>query len=507
LATPHIVEQVMEEFAERVGRRYQLFSYSGHPEAERVIILMGSGCETAEETVNALVQQGEKVGVVKVRLFRPFSAEHLIRALPPTVTRIAVLDRTKEPGSAGEPLYQDVVTAINQFAVDGHLATLPLVVGGRYGLASKEFTPAMVKGVFDHLKAERPRHNFTVGIVDDVTHTSIPYDPTFSTEARDGVINAIFWGLGSDGTVSANKNSIKIIGEQTPNYAQGYFVYDSKKSGSVTVSHLRFGPHPIRAPYLIGSADFVACSQFHFVGRIDVLGYARRGATVLLNSPYGVDGTWSRLPREWQAELLRKKIRLFVIDATRVAQRAGMGRRTNTVLQTCFFALSGVLPREEAIAEIKRTIKKTYGRKGDAVVQMNFAAVDAALAGLDEVSIPTEVDPDALATVPPRFDGASDFVKRVTAKLIAGEGDLLPVSALPVDGGWPTGTACYEKRNIAIEIPAWDPNICIQCNKCVLVCPHAAIRAKYYDPAEDAPDTFLSAAFRSQEYPGKRYTV
>jgi pyruvate:ferredoxin (flavodoxin) oxidoreductase, homodimeric len=508
LATPHIVEQVMEEFAERVGRRYELFSYSGHPEAERVIILMGSGCETAEETVSALVQQGEKVGVVKVRLFRPFSADHLIRALPPTVTRIAVLDRTKEPGSAGEPLYQDVVTAINQFAVDGHLATLPLVVGGRYGLASKEFTPAMVKGVFDHLKAERPRHNFTVGIVDDVTHTSIPYDPTFSTEARDGVINAIFWGLGSDGTVSANKNSIKIIGESTPNYAQGYFVYDSRKSGSVTVSHLRFGKEKIQSAYEVQQADFVGVHQFDFVYRYDVLGRAKPGATVLINSPYPPEKTWDRLPREVQQTVIEKGLKLYVIDAYSVAEKAGVGKRINTVMQTCFFALSGVLPKEEAIPKIKEFVRKSYGKRGEAIVQANFRAIDEATANLHPLPVPAAVtsQQSRIAPVPPE---APDFVQRVTAPLLAGRGDELPVSALPADGIYPVGTTQWEKRSIASEVPVWDPDLCIQCGKCVFVCPHAAIRSNVYDAAllDDAPAGFKSAPARWRGMKDRRYTL
>ncbi len=504
-ALPAIVQDLMTRFGELTGRSYRLFDYYGHPEAERVVIAMGSGIETVRETVEWMVARGEKVGALAVRLFQPFHIKSFVTALPATVKALAVLDRTKEPGSLGEPLYLSVIGALAEGR--SPLAGSPRVVGGRYGLGSKEFTPGMAKAVFDNLAAWDTRNHFTIGINDDVTGTSLNYDPDFDIEAAD-VRRCVFVGLGADGTVGANKNSIKIIGEQTPNYAQGYFVYDSKKSGSMTVSHLRFGPRPIRAPYLIRAADFVACSQFNFVGRADVLGFARPGATVLLNSPYEPGETWRKLPRDWQAEIVRKEIKLYVIDATKVAQDAGMGRRTNTVLQTCFFALSGVLPREEAIAEIKRTIKKTYGRKGDAVVKMNYAAVDAALAGLKSVPY-AGVSPEAVASVPPRFDHAPNFVQRVTARLLAGEGDLLPVSALPPDGAWPTGTTQYEKRNIALELPSWDPSICIQCNKCVLVCPHAAIRAKFYDPAvaEGAPAGFQSVPFRSNEFPGRKYTI
>jgi pyruvate-ferredoxin/flavodoxin oxidoreductase len=384
----------------------------------------------------------------------------------------------------------------------------PRVIGGRYGLGSKEFTPGMVRGVFDHLATPAPRNHFTVGIIDDVTGTSLPYDAEFDLEAAD-VRRCVFVGLGADGTVGANKNSIKIIGEETAHFTQGYFVYDSKKSGSMTVSHLRFGPRPIRAPYLIRHAEFVACSQFSFVGRSDILGYAAPGATVLLNSPYDAARTWAELPREWQETLIEKKLRLFVIDATRVAQESGMGRRTNTVLQTCFFALSGVLPRDEAIAQIKAAIAKTYGRKGEQVVQMNYAAVDSALAGLHEVAIPAQPDAGVEASVPPTYSSAPEFVRTVTARLLANAGDLLPVSAIPVDGCWPVGTARFEKRNLALELPAWDPAVCIQCNKCVLICPHAAIRAKFYPPENlaGAPEGFASTAFRSTEFPGQRYSL
>jgi pyruvate-ferredoxin/flavodoxin oxidoreductase len=503
---PGVVQDTMDRFAEITGRQYRIFEYHGHPEAERVVIAMGSSIETIGETVDWLVARGEKVGVVAVRLFQPFHVKSFLAVLPKTVRAIAALDRTKEPGSIGEPLYLNVVTAL----VEGRIGTaaLPRVIGGRYGLGSKEFTPGMARAIFAHLATWEPRNHFTIGINDDVSGTSLAYDADFDLEAAD-VRRCVFVGLGADGTVGANKNSIKIIGEQTSNFAQGYFVYDSKKSGSMTVSHLRFGPRPIRAPYLIRQAEFVACSEFSFVGRVDVLGYAAPGATVLLNSPYAPEKTWQRLPHEWQHTIIVKKLRLFVIDATQVAQSSGMGRRTNTVLQTCFFALSGVLPSDEAIAEIKKAITKTYGRKGDHIVKMNFAAVDAALAGLHEVALPTEVSCDAVATLPPSFSHAPDFVQKVTARLLANEGDLMPVSAMPLDGCWPTGTARFEKRNIALEIPAWDASLCIQCNKCVLVCPHAAIRAKFYEPSQlaHAPEGFLSAPFRSTDHPGQKYTL
>ena len=505
-ALPGHVQDVMDKFAAATGRRYRLFEYHGHPEAERVVIAMGSGVETITETVDWLVAHGEKVGVIAVRLFHPFFGKSFLAALPASVKAIGVLDRTKEPGSIGEPMYLNVVSALAEGR--SPLAGSARVVGGRYGLGSKEFTPGMVRSVFDNLAKWEPRNHFTVGILDDVTGTSLAYDADFDLEASD-VRRCVFIGLGADGTVGANKNSIKIIGEQTSNYAQGYFVYDSKKSGSMTISHLRFGPRPIRAPYLIRRAEFVACSELSFVGRVDVLGYAAMGATVLLNSPYSPEESWRKLPREWQHTVIAKKLRLFVIDATQVAQTSGMGRRTNTVLQTCFFALSGVLPQDEAIAQIKKAIAKTYGRKGEQVVKMNYAAVDAALAGLREVKVPADVEVDAQATVPPSFSGESDFVQKVTARLLANEGDLMPVSAIPLDGCWPTGTARVEKRNIALEVPAWDPAICIQCNKCVMVCPHAAIRAKFCAPEQlvGAPEGFSAVAFRSNEFPGQRYTL
>ena len=505
-ALPGIVQDTMDRFGAATGRKYRLFDYYGHPEAERVIVAMGSSVETLAETATWLAKRGEKVGVVAVRLFLPFFAKSFLAALPASVKAIGVLDRTKEPGSLGEPLYLNVIAALAEGR--SKLAGSARVVGGRYGLGSKEFTPGMARGVFDHIAQWEPRNHFTVGILDDVSGTSLPYDADFDLEASD-VRRCVFVGLGADGTVGANKNSIKIIGEQTDNFAQGYFVYDSKKSGSMTTSHLRFGPRPIRAPYLIRRADFVACSQFNFVGRADVLGYAAPGATVLLNSPYSAEATWQKLPREWQHTLIAKKLKLFVIDATQVAQDSGMGRRTNTVLQTCFFALSGVLPQADAIAQIKKAIAKTYGKKGEQIVKMNYAAVDAALAGLHEVKIPEAEDPGAVATVPPRYDHAPQFVQKVTARLLANEGDLMPVSAIPLDGCWPTGTARFEKRNIALEIPQWDASICIQCNKCVLVCPHAAIRAKICDPAAvaGAPEGFASTKFRSAETPGLLYTL
>ncbi len=505
-ALPGIVQETMDRFAAVTGRQYHLFDYHGHPEAERIVVAMGSGAETLAETADWLNAHDEKVGVLTVRLFQPFHLKSFLAALPKSVKAIAVLDRTKEPGSLGEPLYQNVVTALAEGR--SPLAGSARVVGGRYGLGSKEFTPGMARAVFDNLIHWEPRHRFTVGIFDDVTGTSLPFDPDFDLEADD-VRRCVFVGLGADGTVGANKNSIKIIGEQTPFFAQGYFVYDSKKSGSMTVSHLRFGPRPIRSPYLVRQAGFVACSQFSFVGRAEVLGYAAPGATVLLNSPHSPQDTWKKLPRDWQATLIDKKLRLFVIDATAVSQASGMGRRTNTVLQTCFFALSGVLPQAEAIAQIKKAITKTYGRKGEQIVKMNHAAVDAALAGLHEVSIPSLPDADAHVTVPPAYHGASEFVRTVTAKLLANQGDLMPVSAMPLDGCWPTGTARFEKRNIALEIPVWDAALCIQCNKCVMVCPHAAIRAKFVEPAalESAPENFLSVNFKSTEFPGQRYTL
>ncbi|HBY94807.1 MAG TPA: pyruvate:ferredoxin (flavodoxin) oxidoreductase [Chloroflexi bacterium] len=517
LATPTIVQNAMDKLAALVGRQYHLFDYVGASDAERVLVAMGSGCEAAEETVNALVARGEKVGLVKVRLYRPFSAEHFLAALPATTRVIAALDRTKEPGAAGEPLYQDVVTAVSEGFANGQMRRtpegrrssddFPRTIGGRYGLSSKEFTPAMIKGVFDEMARPQPKNHFTVGIADDVTHTSLDYDPSFTIEPPDGV-RALFWGLGSDGTVGANKNSIKIIGEETDHYAQGYFVYDSKKSGARTVSHLRFGPRPIHSTYLIQSASFVAVHQFNFLERYNVLQVAEEGAAFLLNSPYGPDEVWDRLPRMVQEQIVAKKLKFYVIDGYGVAKAAGMGNRINTVMQTCFFAISGVLPRGEAIAKIKEAIEKTYGKRGEAVVRKNFEAVDSTLDQLYEVRVPDRVTStiEMPPVVPPQ---APEFVRRVTARMMAAEGDLLPVSALPVDGTYPSGTSQWEKRNITLEVPVWDSDLCIQCGKCVLVCPHAAIRAKTFDESAlmGAPETFMSADARWKELPGKKYAL
>ena len=507
LACPTIVQEVMERFAKRTGRRYHLFDYYGPSDAERLIVLMGSGAGAAEESVDALQKTGERVGLLKVRLYRPFAAEAFLAAVPKTVKSIAVLDRTKEPGSLGEPLYQDVLSVYMERYSNNPSAGIPRIVGGRYGLSSKEFTPAMVKGVFDELKKSEPKNHFTVGIHDDVTHTSLSYDSEFSTEDP-RMVRALFYGLGSDGTVGANKNSIKIIGKETENYAQGYFVYDSKKAGAVTVSHLRFGPDAIRSTYLISRASFVACHQFQFLDRIEVLGAAEPGATFLLNAPFGPDEIWNHVPREVQETILEKKLRFFVIDAYKVAREAGMGTRINTIMQTCFFAISGVLPRDQAIAAIKKAIQETYGKRGDAVVQKNNAAVDQTLAYLSEVRVPGRVTAmfDMLPAVSPQ---APLFVRNVLGTIIAGNGDSLPVSALPIDGTFPTGTAMWEKRNIAKEIPVWDADLCIQCGKCVLVCPHAVIRAKVYDSSllQNAPASFKSSQPRWREFQTMRYTL
>ena len=509
LACPTIVQNVMDRFAQIVGRAYHLFDYVGAPDAERVIVMMGSGAEAAQEAVEHLVEKGEKVGLIKVRLYRPFSVEHFVEALPATVKTITALDRTKEPGGVGEPLYLDLVTALAESAggPQAKFNTPPSVVGGRYGLSSKEFTPAMVKGILDEMSNGKVRNHFTIGIVDDVSHTSLGYDPEFSTE-NPGVVRAIFYGLGSDGTVSANKNSIKIIGEETENYAQGYFVYDSKKSGSVTVSHLRFGKKPIHSTYLINKANFVACHQFGFLDRFDVLKAAEPGSTFLLNSPYGPEEVWEHLPRTTQEHIVNKKLRFYVIDGVKVAGEAGMGGRINTVMQTCFFALSGVLPRDEAIRQIKHSIEKTYGKRGETIVQKNFAAVDQALANLHEVPV-TQQASSGFDIQPPVPARAPEFVRNVTSRIIAGEGDLLPVSAFSPDGTFPTGTAKWEKRNIALEIPVWDADLCIQCGKCVMVCPHSVIRAKVYDSRllEKAPASFKSTGARWKDFKELRYTL
>jgi pyruvate-ferredoxin/flavodoxin oxidoreductase len=505
-AVPGIVQAKLDTLAERTGRRYGLVDYAGAPDADRVVVLMGSGAQAAAEAVDVLVEAGEKVGLVTVRLYRPFPSEAFAAALPESVRRLAVLDRTKEPGAAGEPLYQDVVTALAERAAAGG-APMPLVVGGRYGLASKEFTPAMVKAVLDNLAAGTPRNHFTVGIADDVSHSSLPVDTGFSTEDPDG-LRAVFFGLGSDGTVGANKTSVKIVGEGTDLFAQGYFVYDSKKSGSVTVSHLRMAPRPIRSSYLIEQATFVACHQFHFLDRMDVLGRAAPGATFLLNSPWPADQVWDHLPVEVQREILDKGLDLWVINAAKVAREAGMGHRINTVMQPCFFALSGVLPRTQAVAAIKAWVEKAFSRRGEEVVARNFAAIDGALDALQRVDVPS-VATSTRQRRPTVSEEAPDFVKRVTARMMEGNGDLLPVSALPVDGAFPTGTAKWEKRSLAAEIPIWDPSICIDCGKCAIVCPHSTIRMKVFAPEalEGAPESFESKDFRSRDLPGMKLTI
>jgi pyruvate-ferredoxin/flavodoxin oxidoreductase len=509
LACPTIVQNAMDTFARIVGRQYHLFDYVGAPDADRVVVLMGSGAEAAQEVVEHLTAQGEKVGVLKVRLYRPFSVEACVAALPPTVKIIAALDRTKEPGSTGEPLYLDVVAAVSEAMASGEapFRALPRVIGGRYGLSSKEFSPAMIKGVFDEMAKAKPKNHFTTGIHDDVTHTSVDYDPTFFTEEPD-TVRALFYGLGADGTVGANKNSIKIIGEETDNHAQGYFVFDSKKAGSVTISHLRFGPKPIRSTYLIDRASFVACHQFSFLDRFDVLKAAEPGATFLLNSPYQPEEVWDHLPRTVQEKIIGKKLRFFVIDAYAVARETGMGGRINTIMQPCFFALSGVLPRDEAIAAIKRAIKDTYAKRGDAVVQKNIAAVDSTLDHLHEVQVPSQAT-SAFDVRPPAPPEAPEFVRKVTAPMLAREGDVLPVSALPADGTYPSGTTQWEKSNLALEIPVWDADLCIQCGKCVLVCPHSVIRAKVYDPKllANAPASFKSSPARWREFGDLHYTL
>ncbi|MDR3763024.1 MAG: pyruvate:ferredoxin (flavodoxin) oxidoreductase [Acidobacteriota bacterium] len=507
-AVPAILQKAMDRFASLTGRQYKLYEYVGAPDAEHVVLLMGSGCDVAEEAVKFLVEKGEKIGLLKVRLFRPFSAEHFLSVLPASVKTISVLDRTKEPGSAGEPLYQEVLTVLAESFAAGKLTAMPKLLGGRYGLSSKEFTPAMVKAVFDNMKAGSPKNHFTIGINDDVSHTSLDFDARFSTE-HPSTVRALFFGLGADGTVGANKNSIKIIGEDTDNYAQGYFVYDSKKSGSITTSHLRFGPRPIHSSYLISRANFVACHQFSFLERIDVLKMADEGAVFLLNSQLGKDEVWDQLPRTVQQEIIAKKLRFYVIDGYAVARETGMGQRINTIMQTCFFAISGVLPREEAIEAIKKAIKKTYGKRGEAVVAKNFAAVDSTLEHLHKVEVPAQ----ATSTVdlrPPVPAEAPAFVQDVLAPMIFGSGDDLPVSKLPADGTYPTATAQWEKRNIALEIPAWDEKLCIQCGKCVLVCPHAVIRAKVYpsDLAAAAPESFKTADPKWKNYMGThKYTL
>ncbi|BAY23612.1 pyruvate flavodoxin dehydrogenase NifJ [Calothrix sp. NIES-2100] len=534
LACPDITQKVMDEFAAMTGRQYQLFEYYGDPSAERVIVLMGSGCEAVHETVDYLNSIGEKVGVIKVRLYRPFDGSRFVAALPTTIQSIAVLDRTKEPGALGEPLYLDVIAAIHEgWGAGGQgsrgagetisslsplspLSPLssssppsPKIIGGRYGLSSKEFTPAMIKAVFDNLAAAEPKNHFTVGINDDVTHTSLNYDSEFNIESDD-TVRAIFYGLGADGTVGANKNSIKIIGEETDNYAQGYFVYDSKKSGSVTVSHLRFGAKPIRSTYLITQANFIACHQWDFIEKFPILKDIIPGGTFLINSPYDKAEVWHHLPTSVQEQITQKHLQVYVINAYKVARAAGMAGRINTVMQVCFFALSGVLPREDAIAEIKKSIRKTYGKKGDEIVQMNINAVDTTLDNLYPVEIgKLNLNLESPIENSKFIDNAPAFVRDVLGKMIAREGDELPVSALPCDGTYPTGTAKWEKRNIAQEIPVWDSDVCVQCGKCVMVCPHSVIRSKVYEAEqlETAPATFKSTNAKDHDWKGLKYTI
>jgi pyruvate-ferredoxin/flavodoxin oxidoreductase len=505
--TPDVVQDVMARLGERTGRPMHIVEYVGHPDAERVLVVMGSGAETVRETVAALNERGERVGAVQVRLYRPFPAQALVQALPASVRRIAVLDRTKEPGSMGEPLFLDVVAAVTEAHGDGEREVMPTIIGGRYGLSSKEFTPGMVAGVFDELSRERPRRRFTVGIDDDVSKSSLPYDPALDIEPPD-TVRSVFFGLGADGTVGANKNTIKILGSEEALNAQGYFVYDSKKSGSQTVSHLRFGPQPIRAPYLVHQASFVGCHHFRLLEQLDVLGRAAPGATLLLNCRHAPDEVWDALPRPVQEQILAKDIELHVIDAGRIAREVGLAGRINVVLQTCFFAISGVLPREQAIERIKAAIAKTYGRRGPEVVKRNHAAVDRAVEGLHRVDVPKEVT--ATSELPPLVPAhASEFVRTVTAEMMAGRGDDLPVSALPVDGTYPSGTTAYEKRNISDLVAVWEPDLCIQCGNCSFVCPHSVIRSRYYDQSslESAPDAFRSAPLDAVGLPDTRYTL
>ncbi len=494
---PEIVQETMDKFGKLTGRQYHLFDYEGHPEAERVIILMGSGAETVDETVKHMVSQGEKIGMLKVRLYRPFSIEHFLNALPTSVKKIAVLDRTKEPGAIGEPLYQDIVTAFAEGTQEG---SAPIVIGGRYGLSSKEFTPGMVKGVYDELLKDMPKNHFTIGIVDDVSHTSLDYDPVYTTTGEN-IFRGMFFGLGADGTVGANKNSIKIIGEETDNFAQGYFVYDSKKSGSMTISHLRFGNENIQSTYLIRHSNFVACHNFEFLKTVDILKYVVPGGTFLLNSPYSDEEVWEHLPRNVQKQILDKKVNIYNINALKVSLETGMGKRINTIMQTCFFAISGILPRDEAIAKIKYAIDKTYGKKGEEIVKKNYNAVDQTLANLNKVEHPNTVTgTEVSASLIP--DHAPTFIKNVTSVMIAGLGDDLPVSAMPIDGTWPTDTTQWEKRNISTEIPVWNADICIQCNKCAFVCPHGVIRPKVYEEEllVNAPETFKSMKPKGREW-------
>ena len=503
-AMPEIMQDCFDQFAELTGRQYKLFEYHGAPDAERLIVLMGSGAEAATETIDHLLTQDEKVGVIKVRLYRPLSASHLIEAIPASVKKIAILDRTKEPGADGEPLYKDVVTALAEYVGSGgdKFKALPRMIGGRYGLSSKEFTPGMIKAVLDELNKETPKNHFTIGIHDDLTHTSLDWQE-ISVDAGANVTRCMFYGLGSDGTVSANKNSIKIIGEGTDLHAQGYFVYDSKKAGAVTISHLRFGPDPIRSSYLIGKdeAHFIACHQPLFLERYDMLAHAANGAVFLLNSPYAADKVWPELTRKMQRQIIDKKLSVYVIDAYKVATESGMGRRINTVMQTCFFAISGVLEKKEAISKIKEAVEKTYGRKGAKIVERNFAAIDASLAHLHKIEVPGEVNSSSVMQ-PPVVGDVPEFVGNVTGEIIAGRGDAIPVSFMPNDGTWPLGTAAFEKRNLALEIPVWDEDLCIHCGKCPFVCPHAAIRSKVFkaDDLGDAPDSFKHVPVKGREF-------
>ncbi len=508
LATPAIVQKAFDRFAKLVGRQYHLFDYLGSPDAERVVIMMGSGAEAMEEVVSHLVGQGEKVGLLKVRLYRPFSLEHFIAALPATVKSVAVLDRTKEPGSLGEPLYEDVRTAIGEALANGMgPKAYPAVVGGRYGLGSREFNPGMAKAVLDNLKQKNPKNHFTIGVIDDLTHSSLDWDNDFSP-AEKGVHQALFFGLGADGTVGANKNSIKIIGKATDNYAQGYFVYDSKKSGVRTVSHLRFGPKPIKSTYLVQKANFVACHKFSFLERIDMLSAALPGGTFLLASPYGKQQVWEHLPVEVQKQIVDKQLKFYVIDALKIAEAAGLGWRINTIMQTAFFLISGVLPEARALELIKQAVEDTYGGKGRDVIEMNLKGVQAARQAIEQVDYPQAVK-GQLRMTPPAPADAPQFVREVIGEIIAERGERLPVSKLPDDGTWPSGTTQYEKRNIAEEIPVWEPEVCIQCGECSLICPHAVIRIKAYDPAllSKAPPTFKSKDARGKEFEGRKYTV
>jgi len=509
LVCPDIVQKVMDKFKKVVGRKYELFQYFGTPDAERIIVLMGSGAETAEETVEYLMKKGEKVGLIKVRLYRPFSVKHFINSLPLTVKTISVLDRTKEPGSIGEPLYTDIVAAIQEGISTGiaHFKETPKIIGGRYGLSSKEFTPAMIKGVFDEMIKDIPKNHFTIGINDDVTHTSISYDPNYSVEPTDRT-RAVFYGLGADGTVGANKNSIKIIGEETDNYAQGYFVYDSRKAGSLTISHLRFGPTPIHSTYLVNRANFVACHQFSFLERYDILKTAQTGAIFLLNSPYSAEEVWDYLPYSVQKTIIEKKLRFFIIDAYKIAKEVGLGVRINTIMQVCFFSLSDIIPIEKATKAIKRFIEKTYGKRGEKIVNTNFTAVDNTLPNLHEVKVPNKPTSKLEKHLPVPAE-APEFVQKVTAKIIAGQGDDLPVSVFTPDGTFPSGTTQWEKRNIAQEIPIWDPNTCIQCGKCIMVCPHAVIRAKVYDPKllSTAPNSFKFVEAKNPQFKGMKFSI